>query len=212
MNSISVHNLTEIGPDLYVFDIRSENGKKLRKKGNDFRRIVASEITSYAISTVNFLTNTTHIENEFIACRVGQIKFKISGDYTETRKNNKIYLHKTCDEKSTSGKWILARDFMTFDGDIEIINDLDAILYLRSGQTLHIECVLEEGAQKYSREELYLNQAKFNPVHHCGFYNRTKNEITCLLDIDGRKRADEIIHEALLKYESKYSARNQLAI
>jgi len=169
------------------------------KEANLFRRILASQIRAIAIHKVTFRHNTSHLSNEFLSQRLGLLKLVFQDQF---KNNFQVQLNENCPSDSLTRKIIRGRDLTCPDFCQVHDEDLDAeICSLYPGQRLCFVATVTEGAQlNQTNKKLKYNQAKFNPVSHCGFISDSSK---LFLSIDGRKNKDQIIQEALEIYSSK---------
>lgn len=150
---------------------------------NELRRLVMSKIFTVAITEVTFNTNTSSINDEIIAHRLGMVTIKIPDSYIDQKINFDVEV------ECLGNSLCLTSDYLKMEG-LQVAKNIPIVI-LSQGQKISMTCIATKGCGE--------NHARWSPVTMC-VYNpipETLNNFRFEIHVNEPFNAQEIFKKAL---------------
>lgn len=148
------------------------------RNANQLRHIFMKDITTFAISNVHIITNTSPLTDEQIEERLGLVPVL-------EHVNEPMHIA------------IEVKDRTVMSDDFKILMPNVIITDLKDGQELSVSCAITEGTGQ--------DHCKWSPVERIGYnYNPDTKEVLFTIKSIGILSAEEIFDEGIAIYHQKF--------
>ena len=150
---------------------------------NELRRLVMSKILTVAITEVTFNTNTSNLNDEIIAHRLGMVTIKIPDSCIDQE------IHFDVNVECTESALSLTSDYLKIEG-LQVAKNIP-IVFLSQGQKVSMTCIATRGRGE--------DHTRWSPVTRCVYrpIPETLNHFRFEVHVNEPFNAQEVFKKAL---------------